>query len=214
VDDFCERLIKRNYKDLYWWAFLRADFVVRDERLGVLEKMVKAGMINAFIGVERARDSDFKNINKQYTQSACVEAFAILKEKYPNVHRQGTFLTGVRNETKESLLEMVDYAIDIGVEFMIFHPITPVPGTMLYYEAMQKGWIVDNDFTHYNWLQAVMSTEKLSCDEVNELTKAASLRFVVSRLSIAWRELFSPISTEDDCIGGFLVYLSEGYSKT
>lgn len=192
-DEFCQKLIKRNYKDLYWWAFLRADFVVRDERLGILEKMVKAGMINAFIGVERIEDADFKEINKQYSKDLCREAFYILKKKYPYVHRQGTFLTGIRTEKKKFLSNMVDYALDIGVEFMIFHPITPVPGTTLYQEAVQQGWLEDKDFTHYNWLQPVMPAEKLSLKELMELTKMASLRFILSRWHTALRGLFSPI---------------------
>jgi len=192
-NEFCKKLIKRNYKDLYWWAFLRADFIVRDERLGVLEKMVKAGMINAFIGVERIDDSDYKEISKQYSKDLCREAFHILKSKYPNVHRQGTFLTGIRTENKESLINMVNYALDVGVEFMIFHPITPVPGTTLYQEALQKGWLEDKDFTHYNWLQPVMSTESLSLDEINQLTKMASLCFILRRWQTALKGLLSPI---------------------
>ncbi|MBU3933661.1 MAG: cobalamin-dependent protein [Candidatus Omnitrophica bacterium] len=192
-DEFCEKLIRRNYKDLYWWAFLRSDFVVRDERLGILEKMVKAGMINAFIGVERVEDLDYKEIDKHYTKDICREAFNILKRKYPNVHRQGTFLTGIRSENKNSLLSMVNYALDVGVEFMIFHPITPVPGTTLYQEAVQKGWLEDKDFAHYNWLQPVMAAENISLEEIMNLTKKASLQFILSRWQTALRGLFSPL---------------------
>lgn len=192
-DEFCKKLIMRNYKDLYWWAFLRADFVVRDERLGVLEKMVRSGMINAFIGVERIEDSDYKQINKQYSKDLCREAFGILKKKYPQVHRQGTFLTGIRSENKKSLLDMVDYALEVGVEFMIFHPITPVPGTALYNEAIGQGWLEDKDFKNYNWLQPVMSAENLSLKELMKLTKEASLRFILARWRTAFCGLFSPL---------------------
>jgi radical SAM superfamily enzyme YgiQ (UPF0313 family) len=190
-DDFCEKLLKRNYKDLYWWAFLRADFMLRDEKLGILEKMVRSGLINAFIGVERKEDADFKDLRKCYQKEVCLEIFSVLKNKYPGVHRQGTFLTGVRKETKDSLSELVDYALDIGVEFMIFHPITPVPGTTLYHEALRKGWITNNDFRCFDWLQPVMATENLSLEEITRLTKAASLKFILHRWPVALKGLFS-----------------------
>ncbi|MBM3244809.1 MAG: hypothetical protein FJZ15_03355 [Candidatus Omnitrophica bacterium] len=190
-DAFCEKLLQRNYKDLYWWAFLRADFLVRDEKLGIFEKMVKSGLINAFIGIERKESEDFKKINKCYQEDICREAFSIMKKKYPVIHRQGTFLTGLRDEKKESLEALVNYSLDIGVEFMIFHPVTPVPGTALYQEAVKKGWIAVKDFRQFDWLQPVMSTEKLSLEEITKLTKSASLRFIIHRWPVALRGLFS-----------------------
>jgi len=188
---FCDGLIRRGYKDLYWWAFLRADLLVRDEKMGVLNKMVEAGLINAFIGLERSDDNDLKAMDKNYSVDVCKEAFSILKEKYPSVHRQGTLLTGIRNEQKRSIFAMVDYALNAGVEFMILHPVTPVPGTLLYQEACRNGWIVEKDFSKYDWLQPVMATANLSMQEVAALTQTASLKFILSRWFEAVRGLLS-----------------------
>lgn len=210
-EEFCDRLLKRQYKDLYWWAFLRADFMLRDERLGILEKMVKAGLINAFIGVERQKDSDFKELHKCYQKEVCKEVFRVLKKKYPGVHRQGTFLTGIRNESKESLMELVDYALDIGVEFMIFHPVTPVPGTTLYKEAVEKNWIAVKDFKCYDWLQPVMATENLSLDEITKLTKAASLKFILRRWPVALQGLFSKFRYRRRLYRWFLSIFAKGF---
>ncbi len=210
-DEFCEKLLKRKYKDLYWWAFLRADFILRDERLGIFEKMVKAGLINAFIGVEREHDADFKDLHKCYQKEVCREVFRILKQKYPGVHRQGTFLTGVRKEDKASLLSLVDYALDIGVEFMMFHPITPVPGTKLYQEAVQKGWLSVKDFRCYDWLQPVMATEHLSLDEITRLTKAASLKFILRRWPVALQGLFSRFRYRRKLYWWFMSIFAKGF---
>jgi len=189
--EFCDRLIQRGYKDLYWWAFLRADLLVRDEKIGVLRKMVSAGMINAFIGLERADNNDLKTVSKNYNIEVCREAFRILKDKYPSVHRQGTLLTGIRKEEKRSIFAMVDYALNAGVEFMMLHPVTPVPGTLLYQEACGNGWIEEKDFSKFDWLQPVMSTENLSLKELAALTKLASLKFILFRWFEAIRGLLS-----------------------
>ncbi|MFA5430124.1 MAG: cobalamin-dependent protein [Candidatus Omnitrophota bacterium] len=194
TEEFCERLISRGYKDLYWWAFLRADFLVRDEKLGVLRKMVRAGLINAFIGVERVKADDFGKMHKRYSNNICREAFFILKEKYPLVHRQGTFLTGIRGESREAINEMVSNALSIGVEFMMMHPVTPVPGTMLYQEAVRKGWLKTDDFRRFDWLQPVMGTERYSIKEIADMTNMASLKFILLRSStIILKGLFSPV---------------------
>ncbi|MDD3982325.1 MAG: radical SAM protein [Candidatus Omnitrophica bacterium] len=194
TEEFCERLLSRGYKDLYWWAFLRADFLVRDEKLGVLRKMVKAGLINAFIGVERVKSDDFGKMNKRYSNNICREAFFILKEKYPLVHRQGTFLTGIRGESREAISEMVSNALSIGVEFMMMHPVTPVPGTMLYQEAVRKGWLATKDFSRFDWLQPVMETGRYSIKETADMTSLASLKFILLRSSaIILKGFFSPV---------------------
>ncbi|MCK9595320.1 MAG: radical SAM protein [Candidatus Omnitrophica bacterium] len=190
--EFCDGLIQRGYKDLFWWAFIRADLLVRDEKMGVLKKMVCAGLINAFIGLERADNRDLNAVDKNYNIEVCQEAFRILKEKYPSVHRQGTLLTGIRQEKKRSIFAMVDYALDAGVEFMILHPITPVPGTFVYQEAQAKGWIAEKDFSKYDWLQPVMSIENMSLKELGKWTKMASLKFLLSRWFEAIRGLLSP----------------------
>jgi radical SAM superfamily enzyme YgiQ (UPF0313 family) len=82
TNEFCDGLLKRNYKDLHWWAFLRADFILRDERLGILEKMVKAGLVHPLIGIERSCTEDLRKLRKStYTRDLVKEVFLIFKKK-------------------------------------------------------------------------------------------------------------------------------------
>ncbi len=194
TEDFCEKLIKRNYKDLFWWAFLRADFVLRDERLGVLGKMVKAGLVHPLIGVERGCTEDLRKIKKSvYTREMVKEVFMIFKKKYPHVFRQGTFVTCLPFDTRKSMLSLVDYAREIDIDYPAFHPVAPVPGTYLYQEAKEKGLLEETDFKNYDWATPTMrSTSGISRDEFAKLNMELNKRYVLYRPHWLVRGLFSP----------------------
>ncbi|MFO8019280.1 MAG: radical SAM protein [Promethearchaeia archaeon] len=149
---FSELIIERGLDKLHWWAFLRADFIVRGEKLGIFEKMYRAGLEHALIGVERSSALEREKVSKsRYSQQIVKKAFKILREKYPNIFIQATFLTGTREETRESMLKLLEYAKDLGVDYPSFYAITPNPGTDLWYEAKEKGWIEVDDFRQYDW---------------------------------------------------------------
>jgi len=46
--------------------------------------------------------------------------------------------------------------------------LTPFPGTDLYEVARQNGWIEDENWANYDMVHAVMPTENLSREEVQE----------------------------------------------
>ncbi|MFA5351464.1 MAG: cobalamin-dependent protein [Candidatus Omnitrophota bacterium] len=193
TDAFCEGLLKRNYKDLYWWAFIRADFALRDERLGVLEKMVKAGLIHPLIGIERCCSEDLRKIRKSgYTSELTKEIFMIFKKKYPHVFRQGTFVTCLPFDTRKSMLDLVKYAVDIDIDYPAFHPVAPVPGTYLYQETKKGGFIDENDFSKYDWSTPILTSETgISRSEFAKLNIELNKRYVLYRPHWLIRGLFS-----------------------
>jgi len=194
TDEFCEKLLKRNYKDLYWWAFLRADYLLRDERLGILEKMVRAGLTHPLIGIERGCTEDLRELNKSaYTRELVKEVFLIFKKKYPRVFRQGTFVTCLPFDTRESMLNLVRYAIEIDIDYPAFHPVAPVPGTYLYQEAKDNNLIEEKDFTRYDWSTPIMrSYAGLSRNDFAKLNMELNKRYVLYRPHWIIRGLFSP----------------------
>jgi len=190
---FCEGLLKRNYKDLYWWAFLRADFAMRDERLGILEKMVKAGLIHPLIGIERCCSEDLRKLRKTgYSSELTKEVFMVFKRKYPQVFRQGTFVTCLPFDNRQSMLDLVRYAVDIDIDYPAFHPVAPVPGTYLYQEVKTKGLLVESDFSKYDWATPLMdSYSGVSRVEFARLNIELNKRYVLYRPHWLVRGLFS-----------------------
>ncbi|MDD5109017.1 MAG: cobalamin-dependent protein [Candidatus Omnitrophica bacterium] len=194
TNDFCDGLLKRNYKDLHWWAFLRADYLLRDERAGILEKMVRAGLTHPLIGVERGCTEDLRKIRKSvYTRDLVKEVFLIFKKKYPQVFRQGTFITCLPFDTRESMFDLVKYAIEIDIDYPAFHPVAPVPGTFLYQDALKNDALAEKDFKKYDWATPIMrSNNGLSMEELGKLNMELNKRYILYRPHWLIRGLFSP----------------------
>ena len=73
-----------------------------------------------------------------------------------------------RKDTAKSIEELRSFVNEIDPDFAIFGILTPFPGTELYEEAAQKGWIEDYNWSNYDMIHAVMPTETLSRKEVQE----------------------------------------------
>lgn len=186
---FAEELLKKKFK-IGWFAFMRADFILRDEEEGVFEKLVKAGLSHVSIGVERATDEELKEVGKKvYKEDITKRCFQLLKKKYPEVFRQATFIVGIRSETRKSLLRQLQYAKEISADYPGFHPLTPVPGTELWEEAVEKGWLEVKDFSQYDWITPVMSSEYLKREEIEELIYFINRKY--TRFSWLLKGLFS-----------------------
>jgi anaerobic magnesium-protoporphyrin IX monomethyl ester cyclase len=144
-------------------AWMRADGVVRDERLGVLEKLVRAGLRQVMIGVERTDRGELAALNKRNNDpEVCREAFAIFAEKYPQVYTIGTMIFGLAGDTAVDLQQLVEQQYVLDMDYCFFMPLTPNPGTAAAAEAQAQGRIVNRDLAAYNFHTPVCRTDTLS----------------------------------------------------
>ncbi|MFT5429812.1 MAG: anaerobic magnesium-protoporphyrin IX monomethyl ester cyclase [Myxococcota bacterium] len=189
--EYCDGILTRGYK-LGWWAFTRLDQVLHQEKVGVFKDIVRAGLRHVLVGVERPAADSLGWLNKHgYGYGVAKEAFALMRDKYPQVFRQGTFITGIRNDTEESIKNLLTYAHEVDVDFAAFHPMTPFPGTPLYDEAVRGGWIEETDFAKYDMFCPVMPTETLSRAEVAHWTTWCQQNFVAKRPLRYFSRMFS-----------------------
>jgi anaerobic magnesium-protoporphyrin IX monomethyl ester cyclase len=165
-DAFAERMLASGMKTK-WFTFMRADCIVRDEKKGILEKLVRAGMSHILIGVERAGDDSLELLDKRfYTGGIALEALEIFRTRYPSVFVQATFIVGVKEESPASLERQLKMAKSLDVDFPAFHPITPVPGTPVYDDAIANGHITEADFDNFDWLTPVLDSDFMTKDEI------------------------------------------------
>ncbi|MEW6357703.1 MAG: cobalamin-dependent protein [Planctomycetota bacterium] len=168
-DEFCALMI-RNHMQVMASAWMRADCIVRDERLGILRKQVKAGLRRAIIGVERVRDDDLRSFGKHNNAAdVTAEAFAILRRNYPEVDTIGTFIYGVWEETEESIAELLAHAAACRMDYSFFIPATPNPGTPLHQEAVRRNAIEVDDFRAYNFITPVMRSRDLTAAQLQDI---------------------------------------------
>ena len=57
---------------------------------------------------------------------------------------------------------------ELDPDFAIFTVLTPFPGTEIFEEAKRNGWIEDFNWAHYDMAHAIMPTETLSREDVQE----------------------------------------------
>ena len=193
---FSEEMIRSGMKTK-WMCFMRADCVVRDHKKGILEAQIRAGMSHILIGVERAEDANLKDLDKRfYAGGVAEEAIRIMKEHYPEVFIQATFIVGVKNESMDTLKLQVDLAKKLDVDFPAFHPITPVPGTPIYDEAIRNGHITEDDFDNFDWLSPVLNSDYLTKDEIAWELYRMNKQFVNSKWML--KGLFSRVDYKRD----------------
>lgn len=167
-DAFADAMLKSGMKTR-WFAFMRADCIVRDEKKGILEKLVRAGLSHILIGIERAEDDSLTMLDKRfYTGGVGEEALRIFKERYPQVFLQATFIVGVKEESEQTLKRQLDMAKRLDVDFPAFHPITPVPGTPIFDDAIANGHITYEDFDEFDWLTPVLDSDYMDRFEIAE----------------------------------------------
>ncbi len=213
IDSLCSEIIKRNYK-LGWWAFVRADLLIEQEKQGILEKMVRAGLRHTLFGGERCTEEELKAIGKTGLRGTeLVTACHILAKKYPEVFRQATFITGIRSETEESLELLGAYARKAKLDFAAFHTLMPYPGTPLWDQANENHWIEDYDFSKYDMFTPVMASETLSRAQIAHYTNKLYQDFVSKRAFQYVQGLLSPISIRRKLHWWFLFSISRAILK-
>lgn len=190
LDELSEGIIRKGYK-LGWWAFTRADLMLKQEEAGVLEKMVRAGLRHCLFGAERGEQEGLDELGKdKVTGDHFMEASHLLKRKYPEVFRQACFLVGLPSDTPQKLQNLETYINKTAVDFPAIHPVMPYPGTPAFENF--KPYIEEWDFSKWDMFVPVIKPRDMTRDEVSEIAKNINVNFVGKNPWRYIKGLFSP----------------------
>jgi anaerobic magnesium-protoporphyrin IX monomethyl ester cyclase len=190
-NDFAEEILRRGLK-ISWWCYNRADNMLRDEKLGILEKLVKAGLRHPLLGAERMNAEENRELNKRVSPSSVKEVFDLMDRKYPQLVKHVTFLAGLRHDTPESLNRLYKYARTFKADIVSLLFATPMPGTEFYNEAKAKGWIKVHDFSKYHWFEPIMETETMTLEDLKREWYRKCLWVNFSNFWWKIKRMFSP----------------------
>jgi anaerobic magnesium-protoporphyrin IX monomethyl ester cyclase len=84
------------------------------------------------------------------------------------IFSQATMIIGERGDNRESIAALRDFVNDADPDLAIFMVLTPFPGTELYETARRNGWIEDHNWANYDMAHAIMPTETLTREEVQQ----------------------------------------------
>lgn len=185
-EEFCERVTRAGLK-VQMTAWMRADAVVRDESRGVLAKQVRAGLVQAMIGVERTSSEEVERLGKHgSTKETTREAFRALR-RYPSVYTIGTVIYGVTEETRARLAETLRETYDYEMDYTMLVPFTPNPGTDYWEEPGVQERLRRKDWRLFNFHTPVMDSEGMTVEELERF-------YLQVGMEMSWRRWAKTVS--------------------
>jgi anaerobic magnesium-protoporphyrin IX monomethyl ester cyclase len=164
-NDLADEIIKRGITDsVTWFVQARCDDIVRNKE--ALPKLRRSGLNWVLLGVENSDPSILGDFKKGITPEEAKTAVKLLKEN--GIFAHAMFIIGGRKDTVKSISSLIEFANELDPDFGMFGILTPFPGTEIFEEARQNGWIEDFNWSHYDMIHAIMPTERLSRAEVQE----------------------------------------------
>jgi len=187
TEELCEEINRRNLK-IKWNMGTRVDRVSRE----LLQKMKEAGCVSMWCGLESGTQEVLNDMHKGISTDQTRKALKWVRElglkPTPNV------LLGYPGETMASAMRSIKFAEEVSPDEVAYYNIaTPYPGTPMYDEVMQKGWVRNTNFDDYDATQPIFETPQLSMQDLQALYDYAFKSFYTrpSYVLRMWRKGFS-----------------------
>jgi anaerobic magnesium-protoporphyrin IX monomethyl ester cyclase len=132
----------------------------------VIKKLREVGTYWIMCGVESHSKEALEEFKKDTKTPDAYKAMKVLNEN--DVFSHAMFVIGSRRDTYESIEQLRQFSMDIEPDFAIYTALTPFPGTIYFENAKKMGWIEDFNYSNYDMAHAIMSTETLTRNEVQQ----------------------------------------------
>jgi len=136
IENFCNKLIKKNLK-MIWGCNGRANTLDRK----MIRLMKKAGCITIHFGVESGNQEVVTKILRKGIDLERVKK-VIYEANLVKMRTHCWFMIGIPGETKEQMIETLNYAKNLDCNSLQISPVVPHPGIDLEKMAEAHGWIL------------------------------------------------------------------------
>jgi len=142
IKAICEEIIRRGLK-VKWLCM--GDGLVDNE---ILELLAKAGCTTYKFGLEHLDEDVLKAVHKPLKKE---RSLAIIRKcKELGIRSYVCLMVGLPGSTWEKDLKMIKEVIKADPDLIQISITTPYPGTELYKEAKEKGWLVSEDPDYFD----------------------------------------------------------------
>ena len=173
----CKDFIKKDI-GLKWMCQGRLNFAKPE----VLKLMKKAGCVFINYGIESLDNIVLKNMKKGLTDKVIIEGIEATLES--GISPGLNIMFGIQGDNRNTLNKSVDFLLryDDGAQVRTIRPVTPYPGTPLYYDAIEKGLLKDcADFyenKHLNSDLLAVNFTEMSDDDFYECLLEANTKLL------------------------------------
>ncbi len=160
----CRELLKRNLP-ITWDCMGRLNYCSKE----LLQLMKDAGCVFIIYGIESMDQTVLNNMKKGLRPEMIISGIEQTFEV--GISPGFNFIFGNRGDTKETLQKCVDFLIkyDDFAEKRTIRPVTPYPGSPLYYEAIDLG-LLDKDNPAEDFYEKKHLNSDLLCCNFTKLT--------------------------------------------
>jgi radical SAM superfamily enzyme YgiQ (UPF0313 family) len=210
VNGVCEVIIRRGLK-IAWSCNCRTDVDLK-----LLPLMKRAGCRMLMVGFEFGTQEALDAVKKGTTLEHSVRLAQEAKKLGFTVH--GCFMFGAPGETRQTALKTIEFAKSLPMDTVQFSGICAYPGSEIYQEATEKGYLVPGTWREWvgdNWEQVtVLNYPGLSKEEIDQLIDKGLKEFYLRPKQIL--QMAQAIRTLDDLrrkIYGLRMFIDSGAVK-
>ncbi|UCH92142.1 MAG: cobalamin-dependent protein [Candidatus Aminicenantes bacterium] len=146
-------LLKRKNVRKEYLAYARADTIVKKRH--IFEAWKEIGLAELVVGMEACSDDHLKYLNKKTTEDENARAHLILEEIGIRNYAHFIFMPDFEEADFDRTWKFID---ELNICYPIFVPLTPVPGTPLFFKAKEENQLSTFDYGFYNLMYMVMKT--------------------------------------------------------
>jgi len=146
-----------------WWLTQASMDIAKDDQL--LDQMKGSGCIGVFLGIESFTVESLADAHKRQNK---IENY---KRAVAAIHKRGIavmagFIAGFDHDTPESIIEMADRIMEIGIDVPFLSVMTPFRGTPKYHELLKEGRMLDKGWQYYNGYNVAFLPRRMSPGEL------------------------------------------------
>jgi len=185
VMEICSLICKQKL-DIAWVCSARAQHLDRE----TLEAMREAGCREISYGIESGNQDILRRIDKSLDLDEAIRVVELTKKVGIMTH--ASYILGYIGETEDTIKDTIRFAMKLNTAVAAFFIASPLPGTPLYREAREKGYLrQDATWIEYSPLsnrQSVLTFPGLSNDTIRKWHRKALRsyylrpRYILSRL--------------------------------
>mgnify|MGYP001203002114 FL=1 len=159
TEEVCRAMLKRNLP-ITWDCYGRLNYCSKE----LLQLMKDAGCVFIFYGIESMDQKVLNNMKKGLRPDMIISGIEQTLEV--GISPGFGFLFGNRGDTKETLKKNVDFLIkyDDFAEKRTIRPVTPYPGSPLYYDAINSGLLDKNNPAEDFYENKHLNSDLLCCN--------------------------------------------------
>ncbi|MGP8174386.1 MAG: B12-binding domain-containing radical SAM protein [Terracidiphilus sp.] len=162
-EQLCDEVIRLKLKNLMFTT--QASPIGFAHRPDLAKKMVRAGFVSIFLGIENASTKNLRAMNKPNTLDTIQRGVAALQKE--NIMVIAGIINGLPDDDPESIRENYQFIKNLGINNVMDQIMTPYPKTPLRGEMIEDKRVVNlSDFRWYDGYFSNVRTRHLTPEEL------------------------------------------------